>query len=328
MSAVKYQNFGNPSTVLKIENDDSVYTLKPSEVTLKMLASAITPADLALVSGVGELRPVFPAVGGLCGVGKVVAKGAAVEKLKEGDLVLPTSPMFGCWRATGKAEEATLTKVPESIPVVQAANLLGTYCVAYRLLNDFVALKEGDVLLQNGAESAVGQALIQLATKKGIKTVNIVSSASADQKVLTALGANVIVVEEESTTMAGRQALAKLGAPVLALDTLGGASLMSMCKVLGKNGLLVTYGGRNLKPVQIPTTSLIFNNISARGFSMARWLAFASPEEVHTMVSSVLEFVKEGNKTQNTALFEFNDFHKALQDAVKAGILGNVIVKM
>ena len=33
---------------------------------------------------------------------------------------------------------------------------------AYRMLKDFVALKSGDVVIQNGANSAVGQAVIQV----------------------------------------------------------------------------------------------------------------------------------------------------------------------
>ena len=42
------------------------------------------------------------------------------------------------------------------------------------MLQDFVALKEGDVVVQNGATSAVGQALIQIAAARGIHTVNII----------------------------------------------------------------------------------------------------------------------------------------------------------
>lgn len=47
-------------------------------------------------------------------------------------------------------------------------------CTAYRMLKDFVALKPGDTVIQNGANSAVGQLVIQLCKIWGIKTVNIV----------------------------------------------------------------------------------------------------------------------------------------------------------
>ena len=42
------------------------------------------------------------------------------------------------------------------------------------MLLDFVKLKEGDVVIQNGANSAVGQAVVQMAKFKKVKTVNLI----------------------------------------------------------------------------------------------------------------------------------------------------------
>jgi trans-2-enoyl-CoA reductase len=42
------------------------------------------------------------------------------------------------------------------------------------MLRDFVDLKLGDVIVQNSANSGVGQAVIQLANAWGLKTVNII----------------------------------------------------------------------------------------------------------------------------------------------------------
>ena len=50
-------------------------------------------------------------------------------------------------------------------------NLLFLLC---RMLKDFVSLKPGDCVLQNGANSAVGQAVIQIAKTMGVTTVNVV----------------------------------------------------------------------------------------------------------------------------------------------------------
>lgn len=46
------------------------------------------------------------------------------------------------------------------------------------LLKQFVDLKEGDVVVQNGATSAVGQSIIQLSRMKGIHTFNIIRNRS------------------------------------------------------------------------------------------------------------------------------------------------------
>ena len=42
------------------------------------------------------------------------------------------------------------------------------------MLKDFVSLKPGDCVLQNGANSAVGQSVIQIAKTMGVTTVNVV----------------------------------------------------------------------------------------------------------------------------------------------------------
>lgn len=46
---------------------------------------------------------------------------------------------------------------------------------AMRLLKDY-GLKSGDWLIQNGANSMVGLAVIQIAREMGIKTLNVVRS--------------------------------------------------------------------------------------------------------------------------------------------------------
>jgi trans-2-enoyl-CoA reductase len=42
------------------------------------------------------------------------------------------------------------------------------------MLKDFGNLQQGDVVIQNAANSAVGQAVIQIAKAWGYKTVNII----------------------------------------------------------------------------------------------------------------------------------------------------------
>lgn len=60
------------------------------------------------------------------------------------------------------------------IPVEYAATLAVNPATAHLLLTEFVNLKAGDVIVQNAANSTVGQAVIQLAKLKGVKTVNVI----------------------------------------------------------------------------------------------------------------------------------------------------------
>ena len=96
--------------------------------------------------------------------------------MQPGDWVLPTRQDFGAWREEAVIAENDVLKVPNDIPVAYAATIGVNPCTAYRLLEDFAKLKEGDVIMQNGANSMVGMAVIQLARERGIKTINIIRS--------------------------------------------------------------------------------------------------------------------------------------------------------
>lgn len=49
-----------------------------------------------------------------------------------------------------------LQKCPSDIPAEYAATIGVNPCTAYRLLRDFETLREGDSVIQNGANSQVG----------------------------------------------------------------------------------------------------------------------------------------------------------------------------
>ena len=96
---------------------------------------------------------------------------------------------------------------------------------AYRMLNDFVSLKEGDYIIQNGANSAVGQAVIQLARHMKIKTINIVrdrENMDDLKKVLNDLGATHVITDSfiKSTDM--KEFMKDKPSPILAFNCVGG----------------------------------------------------------------------------------------------------------
>lgn len=70
------------------------------------------------------------------------------------------------------------------------------------MLHDFVSLNKDDVIIQNGANSACGQNVIQLANIFGYKSVNIIRSRPEPdlenlKNNLKGLGATVVLTEEE-----------------------------------------------------------------------------------------------------------------------------------
>ena len=65
-------------------------------------------------------------------------------------------------------------QVPKEIGTIEASMLNVNPCTAYRMLKDFVELKPGDTIIQNGGNSAVGQMVIQLCKEWNYKSVSVV----------------------------------------------------------------------------------------------------------------------------------------------------------
>ena len=94
----------------------------------------------------------------------------------------------GTWRMGGVCAEGDVFRVSNDVSKELAAtvsvnpctgmaaslDLLGSYQVAYRMLKDFKNLEQGAWVAQNGANSGVGQAVIQLARAWGLKSFNVI----------------------------------------------------------------------------------------------------------------------------------------------------------
>lgn len=81
---------------------------------------------------------------------------------------------LGTWRHAAVLSSSDVLAVPKSVPLAVAATLTSGASTALRLLSDFSTLSSGDVVVQSGGESAVGEAVVQLAAKRGVKTVTFV----------------------------------------------------------------------------------------------------------------------------------------------------------
>jgi mitochondrial enoyl-[acyl-carrier protein] reductase / trans-2-enoyl-CoA reductase len=103
----------------------------------------------------------------------VQSVGSAVQNVKAGDWVLPDKAASGTWRQVARYNADELVRIPNDVPVPYAATLAVNPASGYRMLRDFVDLKPGDWIIQNGANSMVGLSVIQMAREMGIKTINI-----------------------------------------------------------------------------------------------------------------------------------------------------------
>jgi len=313
--ALQYHSHGAPENVLKLENISLPNKLNESDVLVKMIAAPINPADLNMVEGVYGVRPTLPAVGGNEGVGVVVEVGSRVKGVQVNDHVIPAKAGLGTWRSMGVFKDQELLRVPKDIKPEYAATVSVNPSTALRLLEDFEQLKEGDVIVQNGANSMVGTAVIQLANAKKVKTINIIRNRADFAEThdrLKAVGAFMVVSEDYVKTPQFKRLLTDLPAPKLALNCVGGTSATDLARILGPGGSMVTYGGMSKKPITIPTSLFIFKNIQLKGFWLTKWVEEHSAEERQKMLDTLFNHIRKDELKLWMERREFENFGDAL----------------
>ncbi|KAJ2742235.1 hypothetical protein GGI20_004627 [Coemansia sp. BCRC 34301] len=300
--AAVYETPGDASSVLRVASRQLPADLGQSSVLVQMLAAPVNPSDLNQIEGTYPVLGRFHkevlshgdkeetakvAVGGNEGVGVVRAVGSGVSDLREGDWVVPRrAGEFGTWCTQTVVDRDQVTCIPlewrQGVDTLTVGSLRVNASTAYRMLRDFVALREGDCVIQNAANSGVGRAVIQLAHAQGIRTINVVRDRPeyADlEHELKDLGADIIVRDTDLGSELFRTQVRALGNVKLGLNGVGGRATLAMAKHLSQGAALVSYGGMSRQPLVVPTSLLLFRDVAVRGFWMNRWYELQTCDE-------------------------------------------------
>lgn len=216
----------------------------------------------------------MPAIPGNECVGKVLAIGPNVQKLKVNDLVTPFRRGIGTWQSHIVLNEEETVHLPSEMGLAEAATINVNPCTAYRLLKDFVDLKHGDTVFQNGANSACGQIIIQLCKELNVNCVCVVRDrANIEQlkKYLMELGATHVMTDKElvETTI-----FKKLPSPILGLNCVGGEIGSNMIPHMANGSTFVTYGNMSGQPIQVSASVFIYKDVRLKGYWVSSYLYF------------------------------------------------------
>jgi len=284
--SISYNSFGKPEEVLFLQNKE-LAPIHDQQVLIKLLASVIHPSDFGKIQGTYGKLSNLPAVGGREGIGVICEVGSKVSSLKVGMRVrIPEA--LGTWQSYIVADESELWPLPSNIPVDQLTQAFINPPTALRLLNDFVPLKSGDWVIQNAANSCVGQCVIQIAKMYGYKTINIVRDLT-QAEYLKGLGADCVITLEQLSDV---REWTKGEYPKLALNSVGGTSALRLIKSLAENGTMVTFGAMTGEAIRFPTRELIFKNIQLRGFWMDAWSRLRPALEVKNCLQQVFNLMQ------------------------------------
>ncbi|KAF8430030.1 trans-2-enoyl-CoA reductase-like protein [Tirmania nivea] len=316
--ALVYSKHGQPKEVLNLHSH-SVSPPHGSTLNVKLLASPINPADINQIEGVYPSKPPFTqllgtstpsAVAGNEGLCEVISVGNQITNFKPGDRAIFRTPCFGTWRTHAAIlDEKLLIKVPSDIPILSAATVSVNPCTGYRLLADFwgegglqQAAISGEWVIQNGANSGVGRAVIQMAKIWNLKTINVVRGNRSPEELtklrneLREMGANEVITDEELSSKEIKEKITILtgGRGVgLGLNCVGGRATTDMARNLRHSSTIVTYGAMARQPVTIPASLFIFRNLSLRGFWVSEW-AKGKDAEKEKMLEEIFGWIRKG----------------------------------
>ena len=144
------------------------------------------------------------------------------------------------WVQRRRVAAADAIPLPAGLDLEQAAMLRINPATALLLLEDHVALKPGDWVIQDVANSAVGRHLIVLAKAKGVRTLNVVRRDDVTAE-LKALGADVVLTDGPDLAQRAQRAVG--GAPIrLGIDAVSGEAAKRIADCVADGGVVVSYG--------------------------------------------------------------------------------------
>lgn len=297
---------------------------KAGEVLLEMLAAPINPSDVLTLTGQYGMLPPLPAVGGNEGIGRVAALGHGVTSIAVGQRVLlPIGS--GTWASHLVAPAAGLIPLPPIGDALQLAMMAVNPPTASLLLSEFVTLEPGEWVIQNAANSGVGEYVLQLAKRRGLRTVNVVRRQDAIPP-LQELGGDVVLVDgpdlDKRVAEATGKAKIRLG-----FDCIGGSATDRIARSLAIGGTLVNYGALSGEACKIAPGSFVFRDVTLRGFWLAFWFRNATPEQQRAVFGDIATQIATGALSARVhATYPLSQIKDAVAAASVGGRNGKILV--
>jgi NADPH:quinone reductase-like Zn-dependent oxidoreductase len=211
------------------------------KLLVRLEAAGVSFAEVQMRRGRYPGQPAFPFVPGYDLVGTVEQVGEGVSGFAPGDRVAAMT-LVGAWAEHVEVEARAAVAVPAGVSSRDAAAVIVNGVTAWRLLAD-AQVRRGDTVLVHGAGGGVGTLLVQLAVGLGARVIG--TGREAQRRLIEALGAEFIDYRRENVSARVR-ALVPSGLAAV-FDHVGGQSLKTSYRLLGRRGTLISYGSASTR---------------------------------------------------------------------------------
>jgi NADPH:quinone reductase-like Zn-dependent oxidoreductase len=262
----------------------------------------------------------MPARAGTEAVGVVEALGEGVDTLQVGQRVA-SGGSFGAWAELIVAPAAGLVPVPEGMSDEAAAQLVSMPFSAIALL-DFLDVSEGDWIVQNAANGAVGRLLSQLAEARGVHVLGLVRRAEGVDELREQGIEQVVATDDDGWRDRVREIVGD--SPVVAgVDSVGGSAAGDVVSLLAEDGVLVVFGAMASPTLEIGSGDVIFKQVVIKGFWGSKVFGAMSREKRGALMGELVAGISSGALTlpveQVYALEDIADAARANQAPGRRG---------
>jgi NADPH:quinone reductase-like Zn-dependent oxidoreductase len=324
MRSAMYHTFGDPARVL-VAGDSPAPEPGPGEVRIRMQLAPIHNHDLWTIRGQYGYKPALPAIGGSEGLGVVDAIGAGVEGLAVGQRVTAASGR-GTWAEYFVASARMVIPMPDAIADETAAQLIAMPLSALMLL-EFLQVERGGWIVQNAANGAVGKTLAMLASARGVRVLSLVRRDAGVEE-MTALGIADVVSTATPGWMEAAKTLLGDGSASVAVDSVGGAASAELVALLGKDGVLVSFGSMSGEPMHVPSGDAIFRGVTMKGFWGSKVSRDMSVADKRRLVGELLQRALDGElQLPVGGVYDLADAAKAAAASLQPGRNGKVLLR-
>lgn len=313
MRAIGIPSFGSPDVLTVVER--SVPEPGPSQVRIKVAATAVNPTDLMLRSG--ELAPYVadfspPYTPGMDVSGHIDALGPDTAGFAEGDRVVafvnPFTELGGAQAEYVIVPADQVAALPDTLPLVDAAGLPMNALTAHQALA-LADLAPGATVAVTGAAGALGGYAVQLAAQRGLRVV--ADAYDDDRDLVLGLGADTVVprhADPQNTAASYRTALPDGADGVIDAAVLGVAAL----EIVADGGDLV-----RCRPYDLP---------APRGITLHRALVLTHPD-IGGALREIVGLAASGAVTLRTAdRLAPEDASEAHRRLEKGGVRGRQLI--
>lgn len=236
MKAIRVHRFGGPETMVLEE----IPRPTPGEGAALVRIEAAGVNFIDIYQRLGQYPLPLPMVPGNEGAGVVLETGPGVQEVSAGDRV-------AYWGTPGSyAEYAVvpswrLVRLPDAIDFRTAAAVMLQGMTAHYLTHSTFPLKPGDTCLVHAAAGGVGLSLLQMAKRRGARTIGTVSTPEKEQ-LARRFGADLVIrYTEVDFEVEVKRATDGRGVQVV-YDSVGRDTFEKSLNCLAMRGFLVLYG--------------------------------------------------------------------------------------